>query len=382
MIAEDPPSQSRSNVATLGGLLYTDKIKIRISEGEWVELVQSVAAGDQFALRSLFDRTHRLVFTLIMRITKHRATAEELTVEVFSDVRRRAATYDPADSTVVAWLMNHARSLAIEDPRSSIAREPEVLAGLETLTVLAPDERDAIEGAFFSGLTCAEFGARLDQPREAVEARIRSGLAKIKRKPDAEASGAGCATGDPPCNQAERVPLYAVQALDPSEMSSVGAHIPACTQCQNEFETLHPVLDAFASWPVDLLRPPSDLWARLARRIVEQSLDSVALGAGRRRPESEWEQVAPGISCKLLATDNERHRVSMLVRLAPGVPYPAHRHAGREELHLLHGELWIDGRKLYPGDYNRAEAGTSDAHVWSETGCTCVLVTSPLDVLG
>ena len=57
------------------------------------------------------------------------------------------------------------------------------------------------------------------------------------------------------------------------------------------------------------------------------------------------------------------------------------RHAGVEELHLLHGELWIDDKKLYPGDYNRAEPGTADTRVWSETGCTCVLITSTRDVL-
>jgi len=73
--------------------------------------------------------------------------------------------------------------------------------------------------------------------------------------------------------------------------------------------------------------------------------------------------------------------VTMLVRLAPGVDYPPHIHAGTEELHLLDGELWIDDRKLYPGDYNRAEAGSSDRRVWSETGCTCVLTTSTRDTL-
>jgi len=72
---------------------------------------------------------------------------------------------------------------------------------------------------------------------------------------------------------------------------------------------------------------------------------------------------------------------AMLVRLAPGVAYPPHRHAGVEELHLLDGELWIDDRKLHPGDYNRAEPGTGDGLVWSETGCTCVLVTSFHDLL-
>jgi anti-sigma factor ChrR (cupin superfamily) len=91
--------------------------------------------------------------------------------------------------------------------------------------------------------------------------------------------------------------------------------------------------------------------------------------------------VAPGISCKLLARDTERDIVSMLVRLVPGGEYPPHTHAGIEELHLLDGELWIDERKLYPGDYNRAEPGTGDKRVWSETGCTCVLITSTRDKL-
>jgi hypothetical protein len=50
-------------------------------------------------------------------------------------------------------------------------------------------------------------------------------------------------------------------------------------------------------------------------------------------------------------------------------------------LYLLYGELWIEHRKLYPGDYNRAEPGTSDQRVWSETGCTCVLITSTRDML-
>ena len=97
--------------------------------------------------------------------------------------------------------------------------------------------------------------------------------------------------------------------------------------------------------------------------------------------EPDWEQVAPGIECKLLATDAERDRVSMLVRLAPDASYPPHTHAGVEELHLLDGELWINERKLFPGDYNYGAPGASDTRVWSETGCTCLLITSTKDVL-
>lgn len=80
-------------------------------------------------------------------------------------------------------------------------------------------------------------------------------------------------------------------------------------------------------------------------------------GSTARHSEAAWESVAPGISCKVLAVDDERHRVSMLVRLEPGAEYPPHAHAGVEELHLLHGELGVDDRKLSPGDYHGGHAG-------------------------
>jgi len=126
-----------------------------------------------------------------------------------------------------------------------------------------------------------------------------------------------------------------------------------------------------------LLDPGASLSERLARRI---GADAVG-GRDSGWDEPAWEEVAPGISVKLLAVDGERKRVSMLVKLLPNAEYPPHTHAGIEELHLLDGELWIDDRKLLPGAYNRAEAPTGDKRVWSETGCTCVLVTSTDDIL-
>jgi anti-sigma factor ChrR (cupin superfamily) len=125
---------------------------------------------------------------------------------------------------------------------------------------------------------------------------------------------------------------------------------------------------------------PKSVWDRLALRIAWQTGRPPVVPVPRWS-EPNWEPVAPGIEVKLLATDLERHRVSMLVRLATGASYPAHTHAGIEELHLLDGELWIDDRKLFPGDYNHAAPGTGDDRVWSETGCTCVLITSFRDVL-
>jgi anti-sigma factor ChrR (cupin superfamily) len=130
-----------------------------------------------------------------------------------------------------------------------------------------------------------------------------------------------------------------------------------------------------------LLHPSRSLWGGIALRIAVETGAEPPVSEPRSSVEPDWEQVAPGISCKLLAIDVEGERVSMLVRLDPGVDYPPHRHAEVEELYLLDGELWIDSRKLRAGDYNRALPGTADLCVWSATGCTCVLVTSSRDAL-
>jgi anti-sigma factor ChrR (cupin superfamily) len=183
------------------------------------------------------------------------------------------------------------------------------------------------------------------------------------------------------CKESEVTCAYATQALGMHEAAAAEAHIASCPDCEREVESLRPVVNQFVSWPTDVLRPTTSLQARLALRLAEETGRPPLLPSAQRWSEPEWEQVAPGIECKLLATDTARHRVSMLVRLAPGASYPGHTHAGVEELHLLDGELWIDERKLFPGDYNYGAPGMGDARVWSETGCTCVLITSTMDTL-
>ncbi len=183
------------------------------------------------------------------------------------------------------------------------------------------------------------------------------------------------------CGRSELLPLYVLRALPSSETRLLEEHLTSCSECRQHLESLHPVVDSFASWPVDILRPSDLMWNRVQERLGEEVSDDSVLPEVLAWKEPEWDDVAPGISCKLLATDTERDRVSMLVRLAPDTAYPAHRHAGVEELFLLNGELWIEDRKLYPGDFYRAEPGTADTRVWSETGCTCVLITSPSDLI-
>ena len=179
----------------------------------------------------------------------------------------------------------------------------------------------------------------------------------------------------------ESVFLYALHVLPSNERPVVEAHLSECAECRQELETLRPVIGAFTSWPTDVLRPSASLWERLAGRIAAETGAAPVMPAAQQPADPEWEEVASGISCKLLATDAGSGRVSMLVRLAPGAEYPPHQHAGVEELYLLDGELMIDDKTLHPGDYNRAEAGSADQRVWSGTGCTCVLLTSTRDVL-
>jgi RNA polymerase sigma-70 factor, ECF subfamily len=192
-------------IRTLGDLLYADRGKNRVPEREWVDLIQSIAAGDQLALRALFERTHRLVFTLIMRITGQRQTAEELTLDVFHDVWRRAANYDSQNGTVLGWIMSQARSRAIDRVRSQQRRkrvtpipgesaalasqdDPQIAVELHVesrrleaaLSALTPEERLAIETAFFSELTYAETSIRLNEPLGTIKSRIRSGLEKLR----------------------------------------------------------------------------------------------------------------------------------------------------------------------------------------------------------
>ncbi len=179
----------------------------------------------------------------------------------------------------------------------------------------------------------------------------------------------------------EQVMLYALQALPPAEASAVEARLSACPDCRRQLQALRPVVDSFTAWPTDVLRPAEPLWDRLASLIGGETANRPSSQPHPVLPKPEWKVAAPGISCTLLATDPERRRVSMLVRLDPNTAYPPHRHSGVEELHLLDGVLIVDDRTLYPGDYLRSEPGTGDGRVWSETGCTCVLITSPDDVL-
>lgn len=191
---------------TLGGLLYADRTKARVSESEWAAHVRAMAQGDQLALRTLYDLAHRLVFTLALRLTGSRETAEELTVDVFHALWQRAATYNPEAGTVLAWIMNQARSRTIDrlrhenrrkrvnvdghdvggpapavDAAAMVAGTEDVRALHQAMAGLNTGERHAIETAYYAEMSHAEVAAWLDQPLGTIKTRIRSGLAKLRK---------------------------------------------------------------------------------------------------------------------------------------------------------------------------------------------------------
>ncbi|HYC54172.1 MAG TPA: cupin domain-containing protein, partial [Candidatus Binatia bacterium] len=359
-------------------------------------LVQSIADGDQAAVHALYDRSYRAVFTLLRRRTASVRLAEELTIEVYADAWSIARTARRVGPSPLAWIMNLARRRVTERLRAVSRRSADDhwiddLLGLQSphpsdvaggrqissamaasIAGLLPEERAAVEGTFFAGRSYVEFADAVGKPRETVLGCLLSAVRRLK--------GDGRAISM--CREAASVAGYSLDALPRGSVGAVQAHLQGCGACRGELNTFRDLVKRLSWWPTDLLRPCGTLRERVIRRIGDLCEDGPRPPAVRDWTEPAWRDVAPGIACKVLEIGSADDTVGMLVRLAPGGEYPAHTHAGLEELHLLDGELWIDYRKLYAGDYNRGEPGGRDKHVWSETGCMCVLVTSARDRLG
>lgn len=205
-VRREDRGRRETETTILGDLLYAGKTRPPVAEKEWVGLVHRIAAGDQLALHALYEQTHRIAFTLIVRIVNNRETAEEVTVDLFHDVWRRAATYDPDGGSVIGWIMNQARSRAIDRVRfeqrkkragdaderalpAASERDPQAAFDVreqgrvlrDALTALTPDERQAIETAFFAEMTYHEVATKLNQPLGTVKTRVRSALGKLRR---------------------------------------------------------------------------------------------------------------------------------------------------------------------------------------------------------
>jgi len=183
-----------------------DSIEHRVRDEDWAALIREAARGDQSALATLYDRTNRLIFGLILRIVGDRATAEEVLLDVYTQVWRQASLYDTKRGAPLAWLMTIARSRAIDRVRSgkteqqgkesletvgevaSMSISPEDSAAVSerqrlvrsALGSLSAEQRQVIELAYYSGLSHSEIALRLGQPLGTVKTRTRLGMMKLR----------------------------------------------------------------------------------------------------------------------------------------------------------------------------------------------------------
>lgn len=178
----------------------------RPSDGLWSQFILRAARGDQQALADLYDQSSRLIYSVALRIAGNPADAEEITLDVYSQVWRLAKDYTPDRGSPSAWMVMMARSRAVDKVRSRVSRSHHE-APLETtfdavsqgesaeesammsenrrrilhaMQELSPEQRQAIELSFFSGMTHSELAQRLGQPLGTVKTRIRLGMMKLR----------------------------------------------------------------------------------------------------------------------------------------------------------------------------------------------------------
>jgi anti-sigma factor ChrR (cupin superfamily) len=85
----------------------------------------------------------------------------------------------------------------------------------------------------------------------------------------------------------------------------------------------------------------------------------------------------PGIRMKILALNNARGYATLLLDVAPGTRFPSHHHGGAEECFVVSGSIFTCGRRLGPGDFVHADAGTDHGELWTDEGARVILVVPP-----
>jgi RNA polymerase sigma-70 factor (ECF subfamily) len=170
------------------------------------ELLALVLRRQEAALGAIYDRYGRLVYTVALRITGGRETAEEVVQDVFQNVWQAAGSFQPRAGPFVAWLLGITRHRAIDATRSKRerARTREQTLDLDApasddtsieraaaqtllreavraaLDELPPNQRQAVELAYYGNLTRAEIAERLGEPLGTVKTRLRLGLLKLR----------------------------------------------------------------------------------------------------------------------------------------------------------------------------------------------------------
>lgn len=192
---------------TLGDLLYADPAIARVTEKDWLQLIRAMAAGEEAALRLLYEKTYPIVFAYLIRLTADRELTRELMLDVYQDIWCEAPVFDGTQGPVLGWIMRLARAsaragsgaasgdssrevapaegdlstdttLSAATDRQRPAEDPRVRAALETLTM---HEREAIEATVLNGFTYTELAAQWREPVGTIKSRIRSGLLKLQQ---------------------------------------------------------------------------------------------------------------------------------------------------------------------------------------------------------
>jgi len=176
-------------------------------------LMEGIAARDQGALSALYDRHSSAVFGLCLRILREREEAEEATCDVFIEAWNRGSRFDRERGHPLAYLLNLARSRAIDRLRTRTRRQklfvvrddeetkqtPDAGSPLadsmtsqmrsrltRALAVLQPGQKKALELAYFDGMSHSEIASALGEPLGTVKTRIRQGLLRMRETLSAE----------------------------------------------------------------------------------------------------------------------------------------------------------------------------------------------------
>jgi len=167
------------------------------------QLMEGLLAGDDDAIRALYARFGRPVFTMGLRMLGSREAAEELTQDVFVTAWRKGARFDPARGRLSTWLMTIAHNLAVDRLRrdTGVTRPTLVLvdevpdapgldeegilverdAAVRALGSLSSAERRLLARSYFRGLTAREIAEADGIPLGTVKTRLRSALIKVRK---------------------------------------------------------------------------------------------------------------------------------------------------------------------------------------------------------
>jgi RNA polymerase sigma-70 factor, ECF subfamily len=168
--------------------------------------MEGLMAGDDVAVRALYARFGRPVFTMGLRLLGTREAAEELTQDVFLTAWRKAARFDPQRGRLSTWLMTIAHNLAVDRLRreTGVSRPTLVLvdevpevpgideeaqlmerdAALRAIASLSEAEKRLIARTYFRGLTAREIAEADGIPLGTVKTRLRSALIKVRKAND------------------------------------------------------------------------------------------------------------------------------------------------------------------------------------------------------